>query len=759
MEKTGGQFPTEIQGDAESNGIDPDRLKLGQFQQLPTIEYQKDLHIASQMQNETRPGYYVLDGYVDIQYKDIRLQADHAEFDVNTKDLTASGNVVLDQEGQRITGDRLELNMDSKLGTMYNVFGYVPPQIFFWGEKLDKLGDVEYKLYNGTFTECSQLVPHWQLNTTSARMTINDYIHFKNFEMEAKKIPIFYSPYMMWPIKRERATGFLFPALGPNSRKGFYIGNSFFWAMGRSMDATFFLDHWAIRGWGGGVEYRYAESKESDGTFKYYYANDSEFGPQWTFNTQVNQLLPSDWRLAAIADIFSSFTYEQDVSNNIARSAIRSERGQGFLTKNWSYYSLNVLGDYSNTQFSLNHEVALYHTPEIEFDARSQKLGPTPLFWSLKTSFDALGKTDSFGTLGVSEKNQWLRGDLGPTISFPMTYLSWLTFTPSYGYRLTYYTKSLTVPDEFFNQDVTNDNLLRKYSEVILDLRGPNFDRIYDTPGMGYSQKWKHAIEPQITFHYLQNIDNADQVLSVDDVDDVFGTKVVTYGVTNILYAKRPVEEQTEYEPDQYQYYNPKPLEPPVESPWEFISWRLQQSYQFASDTFEPGLNPNLQALGPLRSTLRVNPSVNYNIDFEYDYDVHFKQTTNISIGATLRNEQNWYANLSYVFSRPSGFQLDGTPRQVASNQIRTNIGWGLWQNRLVPSGELDYDIENKAVYRASATVLYNDDCFTIGLEYRHFNFGDNIYNRNENQFTFYLSLPNIGSVVNFRSGQPPRQF
>src|ERR1051325_7444866 len=69
VEKTGAQFPTESQGDFESNGIDPDRLKLGQFQQLPTISYQKDLHIASQMQNETRPGYYVLDGYVDIQYK------------------------------------------------------------------------------------------------------------------------------------------------------------------------------------------------------------------------------------------------------------------------------------------------------------------------------------------------------------------------------------------------------------------------------------------------------------------------------------------------------------------------------------------------------------------------------------------------------------------------------------------------------------------------------------------------------------------
>ncbi|PWT92647.1 MAG: hypothetical protein C5B54_03215 [Acidobacteria bacterium] len=660
--------------------------------------------------------------------------------------------MVLDQEGQRITGDRLELNLDSKLGTMYNVFGYVPPQIFFWGNKLDKLGDEEYKLYDGTFTECSKLEPHWKLVTSSARMTINDYVHFKNFTLEAKKVPIFYSPYMMWPIKRERATGFLFPAIGTNSKKGFYVGNSFFWAINRSSDSTFWLDHWNKRGWGGGAEYEYSLSKESEGEFKSYYADDTEFGKQWSVDSQVNQTLPADFRLASIVDLYSSFQYQQDFTNSFSRSALRSERAQTFLTRNWSYYSFNLLGDYTNTQFSTSHETSLFHDPELEFVSRSQKLGPTPFFWTVKTSFDSLGRGDSF--LGENTRFSLLRYDVNPEISFPMTYLSWLTFTPTYGFRETYYTKSYDAEG-----NVIPLSLTRTYSEITLDLRGPNFNKIFDTPGMSYSQKWKHAIEPQITFHYLQDIPELERIVTLDEVDDVQGDRVVTYGITNYLYAKRPIKEQENYKPDEYEYYNPPPAEAPVDSPWEFISWRIQQSYSFQSDSFDQANFPTLKPLSPISNQIRINPSVHYNVDFRYDFDINFRQTTNVSIGATLRDEDKWYANVNYVYTNPIGILGPSQVPGAGNNQIRMNEGVGLWRNQLVLANELDYDIENRKLFRVSATVTYNADCFSIGLEWRKFDQQSVIYTKNQHQFTFYLSLPNIGGLVNYGNGQPAKRY
>lgn len=727
------------------------------IQQLPKPQYSSELHITSQTQHEIRPNYFVLEGYVDISNKGIRLQADRAEYDMKANKLIASGNVVLDQEDSRITGQRLEMDLNTQIGSVYDVFGYVPPQTFFWGDRLDKLGDDEYKLYNAVFTECSQIKPHWKVKTTNTRMTFNEYVHFKNFTMKMKDVPIFYSPYMMWPIKRDRASGFLFPSFGPNSRKGFYFGDSFFWAMTRSMDATFTLEHWALRGFGGGAEYRISTGEKSGGSFNYYYMDDKTLGPQYSYNGEINQDLPWDFRLAGVVDGFSSFEYIQDFDNSFSGSARRSQRSQVFLTRNWSYYSFNMLNDWSETQFSRTRFVTLSHLPEFQFQSRSQELVHTPLFWTIDTSFAQLGRADKFGKNDLGFGYQ--RYDLFPTISYPMNYLSWLTLTPTFGYRITRWSKSqagLTSADVPIAVDVP---FTRNYTDFTLDLRGPNFSKIFDTPNWKYSQKWKHAIEPRLNYHYVQDIDEWQNIMRLDDIDDVRGLNVVTYSVTNLLYAKRPIEAQPEYKDYEYHYYDPKPLEPPIESPWEFISWTLSQSYFFKSDLYNPDINFLLQPFSPVSSVLRVNPSPSYNVDFRMDYDMYYKQFSTISVGSTLRNEGSWYSNVSYTVQNATPLPGEDKVRHT-THQIRTNGGVGLYNNRYVINGELDYDFVRQSLLRQSIGLVYNDDCFSIGFEWRHYNTDDAIYRRQkENQFTFSFSLPSIGSVVNYRNAAPPRKF
>jgi LPS-assembly protein len=751
-EKTGGLYPTEAQGDDEET-IAPKRSDLIKGQ-LSDPGFSKELKIAAQTQNEIRPQYYVMDGYVDLVYQGFRLQADHAEYDANTKDLIATGNVVLDQANSHLTGDRLELNLETKKGSMYNARGFVPPQIFFWGTRLDKIGEEEYRLHDGVFTECSQLVPHWKLNASTARMTIDEYIHFTNFTLKAKSLPIFYSPYMMWPIKRERATGFLFPSFGPNSRKGFWVGGSFFWAMTKSMDSTYWIDHYSNRGFGAGLEYRYAASKEEDGNVKYYFADDSLLGPEWEVHGAVNQQLPLDFTAKGIVDYFSSFEYIRDRSNNLSRALSLTRTFQGFLTRNWSYYSLNILNNYQERESNSNSTSFFSHLPEVEFRSRSQRLGSTPFYGTLLTSYDRLGQGRNFELTDSHIKTSFDRYDIFPTISWPITYLSWLTFTPSYGYRVTYWGKQKDLTG------VIDDPLTRRYHEVSLDLRGPNFNRIFDTPGMGYSAKWKHAIEPQVVFSYLQDIPVQRNVIGIDsDVDFVQGTRQVTYSLTNLLYAKRPVKDIPEYEPDEYHFYDPKPLEPEIESPWEFISWRISQTYRLSSDSFNPD-DLTQQPFSPINSTIRVNPTQSTNIQFSTDYDMHFHQWTRLQVTSTLRHIGNWYSNVSYVYSNPTPSIITpiGQPRARPGNSFQTNNGVGLWNNRVALHGDLGYDISEHRFLSGGLGVEWNDDCFSVGVNYRHFN---SIFRADgkENQITFSISLPNIGNLVSFNSGGQGKRY
>ena len=175
------------------------------------------------------------------------------------------------------------------------------------------------------------------------------------------------------------------------------------------------------------------------------------------------------------------------------------------------------------------------------------------------------------------------------------------------------------------------------------------------------------------------------------------------------------------------------------------------------SDRFDVERFPELRPMSPISSDLRINPSVNYNIDFGIDYDVYEKQITNINVGSTLRDQERWYANVSYNYS--NRVRIEGIRTRADAHQVRLNGGFGILKNRFVFTGEFDYDFLEKKVYRNSAGFLYNDDCFTVGMEWRRFDFGDDSFRRDENQFTFTVSLPNLGSLVDFRSGTPPRRF
>lgn len=756
---TSGDYPSGLSEDTGLE-IEADREKLGDSQKLPKPDFSQDLRITSQTQNETRPNYFVLDGYVDISYKDFRLQSDHAEYDTVTRDLIATGNVVLDQVAQRIVCKRLELNIETKMGTAYDVFGYVAPQIFFWGTKLEKLGDDEYKLYQGVFTECSQIIPHWSLKTNAANMTINEYIRFNSFLLKAKKIPIFYSPFMMWPIKRDRATGFLFPGFGPNSRKGFYIGDSFFWAMNRSMDSTFTLEHYALRGWGSAAEYRYAESETSEGAFRGYFANDTQFGKQWILSGAVKQDLPFEFRLASILDTFKSFDYIRDSAKNLPKASSQTKTVQAFLTRNWSYYSLNLLGNQSerggNGSDSDNNTSMYYHIPEVELQSRNQQLFSTPLFWTLLTSFDWLGRGNRADD--QTFRNTFQRFDIFPTISYPVTALSWLTFTPSFGYRLTDWTKKI---ERVGNRpEVVDENLTRNFAVMTFDVRGPNFGKIFDTPDNGYAKKWKHAIEPQVTFSYIQDNGVQPNIIVVDtDVDRVAGARLVTFSLTNILYAKRPIKPEKEFETDEYQFYNPKSLEPEPETAVEFISWQLAQTYSFNSESFNIIQNPQLQRLSDLNSVVRFNPTANYSVQFRTNYNFQETQVTAISLAATLKGSDRWYSTANYTYSNPLPEDLlPGTSRRRAGNALQFYGGVGLWKNRLAWTGNVGYDFTSQEMLGGGFSVTYNDDCFSVGMQYRY---SSPIYSIDgkENSFTFTIALPNIGNFISFGSAGPPRKF
>ena len=130
--------------------------------------------------------------------------------------------------------------------------------VYFFGEKIEKIGPKKYKITNGGFSTCVQPTPRWDLNAGTVILNVDHYTLLKQAVLRVKGVPVFYLPILYYPTKREdRATGFLIPTYGSSSLRGQSISNAFFWAINRSQDATIMHDWFSKTGQGVGGEYRY----------------------------------------------------------------------------------------------------------------------------------------------------------------------------------------------------------------------------------------------------------------------------------------------------------------------------------------------------------------------------------------------------------------------------------------------------------------------------------------------------------------------
>src|SRR5258705_56578 len=196
----------------------------------------------------------ILKEYVDIKYGDTRLQADYVRYLPSTKDVTALGNVILDQGTSRHTAERVTYNLDTETGVFYSARGYAEPSYYFEADRVEKISKDEMVLHDATFTACTQPVPYWSFKIGSALIRQDNYAYLHNPRFKIGHLIVFYSPYLIWPVKSDRASGLLFPEFGFSQRSGTIISNALYWAIRRNMDATFYLDYLSLAGYGTGLE-------------------------------------------------------------------------------------------------------------------------------------------------------------------------------------------------------------------------------------------------------------------------------------------------------------------------------------------------------------------------------------------------------------------------------------------------------------------------------------------------------------------------
>jgi lipopolysaccharide assembly outer membrane protein LptD (OstA) len=685
---------------------------------------------------------------VVIEYQDVKIRADKGRYDFATKTATLEGNVIIDQGPSRMAGSRGTFQLEAKTGRLEDASADLAPTYHIIAEWIEKLGEATYRVHHGVFTACDVPDPAWSFYLSEATVTLDDYAHMKDVSFRIGSVPLLYSPYLVWPTKEDRASGFLVPGVGYNGRRGAYLGLTYYWVTGRSTDLTSNLDLYSSGSYGLGEEFRWAPSLESAGLFQGYAIHDKDAtvcqpasevpsggngpctmsnGSPGVFTTrtlnrwkvrldQVSDDLPYGFRgVLAIRD-YSDDQYLQDIERSFALSSASQILSRGFLTKNFGDNSVNLRVERSQSFFGTT--VLQERLPSLEFFRRTSRIGTSPLFLSLESSLSYFyinrGTDLPRGTYG--------RGDIHPGLSLPWKRIPWLSVTAKLGARWTGYTDSTDEAQKHF----VGESFSRRYGEAGLSIVGPSFSRIFDAE-IGKFGKFKHVIEPRIDYTYVSDVSDPARLPTFDEIDLALGQNQVRYAIVNRLLAR--------------------PADPTKGSAEEIASLEVSQTHAFklpqnllTSATAFPTLTTKD---GPVEAALRLSPGSILHFDGRVDYDTHASQLTGASATAAISWKSN-YVNATWYASRP----VLATPLPEGSaspntDQMRLAAGIDLSKAVRIDT-QLNYDARKGQLLEDRSLIAYKGSCYTVFLEVRQLRLPPTT----RRDYRFVINLKDIGTLL-----------
>jgi LPS-assembly protein len=722
---------------------------------------------------------YHFSGNVEIELgKDTTLFADDVRFKTEGESAIATGNVVFAQGSNRITAERAEFNTDTKLGTFYNAWGvatvqppppsrtgaFAPPAltgqntfVYFFGESIEKIGPKKYKITKGGFTTCVQPTPRWNLEADTMILNVDHYTILRDAVFTVKGVPMFYLPILYYPTKRDgRATGILIPTYGSSSLRGHSIHNAFFWAINRSQDATLLHDWFSKTGQGVGGEYRYNRGLGNDGELRTYLLDQHDTSyvqPDGTLTPYpgsrsyevrggANQALPGGLRARARVDYFSSIVQSQTFNTNIYDSSRNSRTFGGNLVGAWGTYTLNGTLNHTEYFWDLDSSQLGGSWPAVQFLRNEKPLFGSQVYFSVGSEFIRILRNTKTSTL-VNDLGL-TRVDVAPQIRYPFKKWQWLTANSTVSWRDTYYTRSLSA-----SNTLVDDNLNRRLYTLQTQIVGPVFNRIWDTPGNGYAEKFKHTVEPFLGIQRTSSVDNFRQIVQFDGVDTYLGGTQYSYGVNNRFYAKRAV---TPGSPAQAR---------------EIVDVELSQRYYtnqnasvFDRQYQTAGLSTPTH-FSPIGLNVRIMPTTDLNATVRAEFDSQYKQLRSISAqGAYSWNNRvqtsaGW--SKKAFIKELSGFNDPAFLDHFLNAQTTVHTP----DNRLGSVYSLYYDVLHSAVLQQRMSAFYNAQCCGLAIEYQTYNrgAGSSLPLPADHRFFLSFTLAGLGNFSPFNGalGGVPR--
>ncbi|MGO1267860.1 MAG: LPS-assembly protein LptD [Pseudomonas bubulae] len=483
-----------------------------------------------------------LAGDVVMRQGSMQIEADEASLYQAESRGKLNGKVRLRDNGALIVGDHADVQLDTGAAKVDNA-EYVLHKSRIRGSALyaKRAEDSIIRLKDGTYTTCEPNSNAWQLKGNN--ITLNPATGFgtaTNVTLRVKDIPVFYTPYIYFPIDDRRQSGFLPPSFSSSTDTGFMLVTPYYFNLAPNYDATLYPRYMTKRGLLMEGEFRYL-TESSEGQFGAAYLNDDNddrkrqtdytdkrYMLNWQHKGGLDSRVLTEVDYTKISDPYYFQDLESDQIGVESRDFLNQQgavsyRGDDYTAKlNVQAYQLATVTQITPydklPQLTLdgmlpNHPGGLnfaYNTELVRFDRSLENGQYTNEDGTTANRLDT-------NVTGLARANG-TRMNLAPSVSLPLNW-SYGFLTPSLKYMYTQYDLDLdgTGKTQLTSAGGKFDSSVNRSVPIASVDSGLYFDRNTNWFGTDYRQ----TLEPRAFYLYVPER-NQDDIPIFDTSESTF---------------------------------------------------------------------------------------------------------------------------------------------------------------------------------------------------------------------------------------------
>ncbi|ATG73069.1 LPS assembly protein LptD [Zobellella denitrificans] len=716
----------QAQTDALTSGQDSPFSFSRCFSHVPlrldpgTTDPNAPITVTAEVLEATRDGKILYRGDVRVEQGARQFGADYVELEQQSRDVRAEGNIhftdgtITVESDHTLTGNlnTKDTELDQARYQLHGDPGRGQARRVRMTEDTNRVD-----LSGASYTTCPPNEEAWQLRASSVRVEQDEVFgEAWNAVLWLGDVPVFYFPYIKFPVKDERQSGLLYPSFDLSSEHGTDIRLPYYWNIAPNYDATLTPRYMEKRGTAAQLEFRYLPVEGQSGTLYGEYLDsddklaDSEWRDRarWLFNWRHHARFDPDGHWRANVDYTKvagwDYAYVDDFSPPV-----------GILVEDQLMQSFR--GGYHDRRWQLTAEMRDYQI------LKPDRLTPFQLAPSLAlTSYQHLGGVD----LGFDSELTRFANDgrqvyeatrfhAEPRLVYPLVDRPGGQLTAEAGAYYTHYEQD--VPGQLDSRLGFNPEQLDTSADRLLPRLRLNGTLVFDRDTAWFGQAFTQTLEPQFQYLYVPFKDQ-DHIGLYDTtdmrqdyyslfsdrrfagLDRISDANQLTGGFTSRIYDQEGIERLRLALAQSYNFVSPRVRLFPTDTPSD-----IKRSFL----TFEGDLNldGNWFVHAEAQQDTRNNRLAAGNLTLEYNHQGRLAQ-----LGFRHLN-QNYY---------PDARLADDL------NQLGGTFSWPLDpQWRLI--GGYYRDIELNRNIDSLIGLRYDSCCWAVSLVWEQWQKEDKLFN------------------------------